>query len=145
MAMDYFTYAPANNAGVPLWMRAKHHAARRSRIIFRDLRNRFRSHQLSYIVGLVLVALSVFVGRSYLFAHTLLGGPPDWSEVRAYEAALPQHNVNLTFPEGASGRYVKFSCQTEQLGWNNVLNEVFVSIPTLLIPLALTSDVLPDL
>lgn len=35
--------------------------------------------------------------------------PPDYAEWHEIEEALPQHNVNLTFPEGKEGRYVYFS------------------------------------
>lgn len=35
-----------------------------------------------------------------------------------------QHNLDNPFPEGKTGKYVKFSEQIKALGWNNVLNEV---------------------
>lgn len=35
--------------------------------------------------------------------------PPDYAEWHEIEEALPQHNENLTFPEGKEGRYVYFS------------------------------------
>jgi hypothetical protein len=35
--------------------------------------------------------------------------PPDYAEWHEIEEALPQHNINLTFPEGRGGRYVYFS------------------------------------
>ena len=35
--------------------------------------------------------------------------PPDYAQWHEIEEALPQHNENLTFPEGREGRYVYFS------------------------------------
>jgi hypothetical protein len=35
--------------------------------------------------------------------------PPNYTEWHEIEEALPQHNENLTFPEGRTGRYVYFS------------------------------------
>ena len=35
--------------------------------------------------------------------------PPDYAEWHKLEKALPQHNQNLSFPEGKEGRYVYFS------------------------------------
>ena len=52
--------------------------------------------------------------------------PPNHKKLRKWIHDLPQHDLNLPFPEGKNGRYVKFSCQIQQLGWNNVLNEVCV-------------------
>lgn len=50
--------------------------------------------------------------------------PPTYDRLRQWEANLPQHNFDLPFPEGRTGRYVRFSNQINMLGWNNVLNEV---------------------
>lgn len=54
--------------------------------------------------------------------------PPDYKAIREAERNLPQHNLDLPFPEGRYGRYVKFTCQIQQLGWNNVLNELCVQL-----------------
>ncbi|KAJ7166373.1 hypothetical protein C8R43DRAFT_877989 [Mycena crocata] len=51
------------------------------------------------------------------------GGPPTYETLRKWEADLPQHDLDLPFPEGRTGRYVKFSNQAKGLGWNNCLNE----------------------
>jgi len=53
--------------------------------------------------------------------------PPNYKKLRKWIHDLPQHNLSLPFPEGKDGRYVKFSCQVQQLGWNNLLNEVCVA------------------
>ncbi|KAJ6622714.1 hypothetical protein B0H10DRAFT_2162713 [Mycena sp. CBHHK59/15] len=50
-------------------------------------------------------------------------GPPTYEALRKWEDDLPQHNLDLPFPEGRTGRYVKFSNQAKGLGWNNCLNE----------------------
>ena len=50
--------------------------------------------------------------------------PPKYEKLRQWEANLPQHNLDLPFPEGRTGRYVKFSNQIVMLGWNNVFNEM---------------------
>jgi hypothetical protein len=72
--------------------------------------------------------------------HT--GNPPTYESFWEQEKNLPQHDLNLriytiqltvtslltlpspAFPEGRTGRYVKFSNQIKALGWNNVINEV---------------------
>ncbi|KAF7365603.1 hypothetical protein MVEN_00433800 [Mycena venus] len=51
------------------------------------------------------------------------GGPPTYEALKKWEDDLPQHNLDLPFPEGKTGRYVKFSNQMKFLGWNNCLNE----------------------
>lgn len=53
--------------------------------------------------------------------------PPTWDRLREWEASLPQHDLNLPYPEGREGRYVKFTNQVNQLGWNNVLNDLLMS------------------
>ena len=50
--------------------------------------------------------------------------PPTWKRVKKWEDDLPQHNLDLPFPEGRHGRYVLFKNQIQKLGWNNQLNEV---------------------
>ncbi|KAL0569671.1 hypothetical protein V5O48_012284, partial [Marasmius crinis-equi] len=50
--------------------------------------------------------------------------PPTWVMLRKWEENLPQHNLTLPYPEGKKGKYVKFSNQIQQLGWNNVLNDL---------------------
>ncbi|KAJ7192905.1 hypothetical protein GGX14DRAFT_537686 [Mycena pura] len=48
---------------------------------------------------------------------------PTYEELLKWEDDLPQHNLDLPFPEGQTGRFVKFSNQANFLGWNNCLNE----------------------
>ncbi|KAF8194296.1 hypothetical protein K438DRAFT_1827721 [Mycena galopus ATCC 62051] len=52
-----------------------------------------------------------------------LPGPPNHDALRKWEDDLPQHNLDLPFPEGKTGRYLKFSNQMNFVGWNNCLNE----------------------
>ncbi|KAJ4496975.1 hypothetical protein C8R41DRAFT_760591 [Lentinula lateritia] len=54
-------------------------------------------------------------------------GPPTWARLKEWEDELPQHNLDLPFPEGRTGRYVKFSNQIKMLGWNNVFNELLMN------------------
>jgi hypothetical protein len=49
--------------------------------------------------------------------------PPTHDKIREYEKNLPQHNLDLPFPEGRTGRYVRFNLQPKGQGWNNILNE----------------------
>jgi hypothetical protein len=55
---------------------------------------------------------------------SLPGPGPEYKRFITAERALPQHNLDLPYPGGRNGRYVKFSGQIKALGWNNVLNEV---------------------
>ncbi|KAJ7162950.1 hypothetical protein C8R46DRAFT_1101970 [Mycena filopes] len=57
-----------------------------------------------------------------------LPGPPTFAALRAWEENLPQHNLDLPFPEGKTGRYVKFSNQMNFVGWNNCLNERLMNL-----------------
>lgn len=61
----------------------------------------------------------IFFGRSFD-----LDQPPTYKRLKEWESALPQHNLDLPFPEGRTGRYVLFKNQIQGLGWNNELNEV---------------------
>ncbi|KAJ7158781.1 hypothetical protein C8R46DRAFT_1110272 [Mycena filopes] len=54
-------------------------------------------------------------------------GPPTYEALWKFEQNLPQHNLDLPFPEGKTGRYVKFSNQAARLGWNNCLNEILMN------------------
>ncbi|KAF8167276.1 hypothetical protein B0H34DRAFT_681214 [Crassisporium funariophilum] len=53
--------------------------------------------------------------------------PPTWERLWQWERDLPQHNLDLPFPEGRTGRYVLFKNQIQGLGWNNQLNEVLMN------------------
>ncbi|TFK40450.1 hypothetical protein BDQ12DRAFT_679433 [Crucibulum laeve] len=53
--------------------------------------------------------------------------PPKYEQLKQWERDLPQHNLDLPFPEGKTGRYVHFKNQIQQLGWNNVLNELLMN------------------
>lgn len=54
-------------------------------------------------------------------------GPlPTYDDIYEMERNLPQHDLALPFPEGKTGRYVKFSNMIYMLGWNNVLSELYV-------------------
>ncbi|KAJ3575870.1 hypothetical protein NP233_g814 [Leucocoprinus birnbaumii] len=53
--------------------------------------------------------------------------PPSYERLRSWEMSLPQHDLSLPYPEGRDGRFVKFSSQVQQLGWNNCLNELLMN------------------
>jgi len=55
--------------------------------------------------------------------------PPTYTALREWEMNLPQHNLDLPFPEGRTGRYVLFSNSRQyQVGWNNKLNDMCVQL-----------------
>jgi hypothetical protein len=102
--------------------------------------NRRRQYWVIFVVILVIVLLLIhpatvltkkippppqpkIVGWEY---------PPSLTKLKQWERNLPQHNLDLPFPEGRTGRYVKFSNQVQRLGWNNAFNEmcVFLSYVT---------------
>lgn len=58
------------------------------------------------------------------FTSVDLDWPPTYQRLKQWENNLPQHNLDLPFPEGRTGRYVLFKNQITGLGWNNELNEV---------------------
>ncbi|KAF9018651.1 hypothetical protein BDZ89DRAFT_1165052 [Hymenopellis radicata] len=53
--------------------------------------------------------------------------PPTWDWLKNWEQNLPQHDLHVSPPDGTTGRYVKFSNQAQQLGWNNILNEILMN------------------
>ncbi|KAF8910486.1 hypothetical protein CPB84DRAFT_1842498 [Gymnopilus junonius] len=53
--------------------------------------------------------------------------PPSWEKLRKWELDLPQHDLDLPYPEGRTGRYIYFRNQIQYLGWNNQLNEVLMN------------------
>ncbi|KAJ7196108.1 hypothetical protein GGX14DRAFT_673876 [Mycena pura] len=63
------------------------------------------------------------IGTNYVEYANGEPPPPTYEALRKWEDELPQHNLDLPFPEGRSGRYVKFSNQMHLVGWNNCLNE----------------------
>jgi len=57
--------------------------------------------------------------------------PPEFAELRGWERNLPQHNLNLPYPEGEGGRFVFFAnSKAHPVGWNNKLNDMCVFILT---------------
>ncbi|KAF7976759.1 hypothetical protein HWV62_5752 [Athelia sp. TMB] len=52
--------------------------------------------------------------------------PVDYSEIRAYERALPQHNLSLPYPGGQNGHYLRFTDRLWGHGLNNILQEVIL-------------------
>ena len=86
-----------------------------SRLFNQSTNSRWRRFALCGL--LFLLTYFIFFGRP-------LDQPPTYESLREWESALPQHNLNLPFPEGRKGRYVLFKNQIEGLGWNNALNEV---------------------
>ena len=85
-----------------------------------------RSRLLVY--GLIAFVLGYFllikVPGFPLFWRCDPDPPANWDKLYKWEDELPQHDVDLPFPEGKTGRYVYFNNQIQQLGWNNQLNEV---------------------
>ena len=95
----------------------------------------------SLLVLSALVSLFIFYDLEAIIPKSIINGgtlssdgafpdrdyPPDYKNLRKWIHDLPQHNLSLPFPEGKDGRYVKFSCQVQQLGWNNLLNSVCVA------------------
>lgn len=107
------------------------------RRILRRWRNRIRhklpqSRQKRWLLyGAILAILHFLVGygqrdlrRALPSVFGEIDEPPTYKQLRQWEMDLPQHNLDLPFPEGGHGKYVYFRNQVRKLGWNNVLNEV---------------------
>ncbi|KAF7299474.1 hypothetical protein MIND_00897400 [Mycena indigotica] len=73
------------------------------------------------VVFLLLVSHPTTRTRGYKLLGVSIA--PSYNQLRRKVERLPQHNLDLPFPEGKNGRYVKFSVQANFLGWNNCLNE----------------------
>ena len=88
-----------------------------------------------FAVILILVYHSIRLGLPSIKSPHIWGGclreydpdpPANWDNLWKWEDDLPQHDVDLPFPEGNTGRYVYFKNQNQLLGWNNQLNEMYV-------------------
>ncbi|KAF8645215.1 hypothetical protein AX16_008042 [Volvariella volvacea WC 439] len=77
-------------------------------------------------VGYILCGHPIFRWLSIHIFGDHPKGPPTYRRLKRWEWELPQHNLDLPYPEGRTGRYVKFTSQVKELGWNNVLNEVLM-------------------
>ena len=73
---------------------------------------------------LLLLAASAFFIFFIYSESPDLHQPPTYKRLVEWESELPQHNLDLPFPEGRTGRYIIFKNQIRGLGWNNELNEV---------------------
>ncbi|KAF9533178.1 hypothetical protein CPB83DRAFT_867144 [Crepidotus variabilis] len=105
------------------------------------LRRYSSGHRVVFIIPLLLIAALSFVVHGSVSLKKLTTyytsslrsfpdneRPPDYSELRAWESNLPQHDPDLSFPEGRSGRYVLFSSSRINLsGWNNKLNDMLMN------------------
>jgi hypothetical protein len=111
--------------------------------IQKTARSTFGRHRLQFIIAFIIsfILLLVFLNPSKTYqrfrpqvqvpevyeekvAPGPLPPPPKYEKLRQWEANLPQHNLDIPYPEGRTGRYVRFSNQIAMLGWNNVFNEV---------------------
>ncbi|KAF7299479.1 hypothetical protein MIND_00897900 [Mycena indigotica] len=75
------------------------------------------------ILGIVLLLFTHPTTRARGYTFLGLSIAPSYYWLRFQAERLPQHNLALPFPEGKTGRYVKFSVQVNFLGWNNCLGE----------------------
>ncbi|KAI3614845.1 hypothetical protein WG66_003282 [Moniliophthora roreri] len=92
---------------------------------------------LFFTLGLLMAHLAMKTYSQQLYHSTsppstphdkvIAMGPPHYDPIREYEKTLPQHNLDHPFPEGKTGRYVKFANQIRFLGWNNCFNEVLMN------------------
>lgn len=53
--------------------------------------------------------------------------PPLYGKYRHQELALPQHHLDLPYPEGRNGKYLWLSGHVHASGWGNALQEHFVN------------------
>ncbi|KAF9484849.1 hypothetical protein BDN70DRAFT_872119 [Pholiota conissans] len=83
----------------------------------------FSSHGRRHINSLTEKLAPHFAGAQPID----LDQPPTYEKLKKWEMDLPQHNLDLPFPEGRTGRYVLFKNQIQMLGWNNQLNEVLMN------------------
>jgi len=84
------------------------------------------------ITCLVLIALVVLTAHKLdLLAvrvqPELPQEPPLYSDYHQRELALPQHNPNLPYPEGRSGRYLWIANKVNGVGWGNALQEFLLN------------------
>ena len=88
-----------------------------------------RQHRWLLLSILFFILYTTFTSQPQCHTPTtpsISDEPPTWNLLKKWEDDLPQHNLDLPFPEGRHGRYVLFKNQVQQLGWNNQLNEVWV-------------------
>ncbi|KAG8906179.1 hypothetical protein FRC01_008099, partial [Tulasnella sp. 417] len=87
---------------------------------------------MSYLArsGPFFLALFLFLAfsrvREYL-ERKHYHGLPTYKEISAYEKSLPQHKMNLPWPEGKDGRFLRFSTPYHNIGFNNQLQDILLS------------------
>jgi hypothetical protein len=93
--------------------------------LFNQSTNSRSRRTLCGLLFLLLATYFIFFRHSFdSFDLDQLDQPPTYKRLKEWEYNLPQHNLDLPFPEGRTGRYVLFKNQIQGLGWNNELNEV---------------------
>jgi hypothetical protein len=85
-----------------------------------------RRRQIFIFTPVVLIVL-LFLTAPHRHLSSGLEQPPKYEFLYEWERNLPQHDIDLPYPEGRTGRYVMFRNQIRALGWNNVFNEMCVS------------------
>ncbi|KZV75664.1 hypothetical protein PENSPDRAFT_571091 [Peniophora sp. CONT] len=53
--------------------------------------------------------------------------PPDYRAWHEFELALPQNNLELPYPQGKTGKYVRVSNHVTKLGWGNHIQEMIMN------------------
>lgn len=94
-----------------------------------------RSSRLLIIILCILALLGFYTNfnleLSSWFSELNFSGtrrsPPLYPEYRLKELSLPQHNPDLSYPEGRHGKYLWISEHVRASGWGNVLQEHFVN------------------
>ncbi|KAK7060401.1 hypothetical protein VNI00_001166 [Paramarasmius palmivorus] len=95
--------------------------ARRAAVFIGNGPNSVLSSTTYYVVATTRAFTPILPSRNR--KRALPFGAPTYTKLKGWEDSLPQHNLELPFPEGAKGRYVRFSNEIQKLGWNNVFNE----------------------
>ena len=80
----------------------------------------------------LILGLFGFAAVFFYFVCCNPDPPSNWDGLYKWEDDLPQHDLQLPFPEGKAGKYVYFKNQIQYMGWNNLLNEVYVPFAVLI-------------
>ncbi|PPQ92593.1 hypothetical protein CVT25_007285 [Psilocybe cyanescens] len=112
----------------------KKQASQRWRSTNRVTRRRWIVIAVAFVVAIVFYSFSGQGKRRINNIKKLVNGPstdpdapPTWEKLWQWEKDLPQHDLDLPYPEGKTGRYLHFANQIQMLGWNNQLNEVLMN------------------
>ncbi|KAG8898793.1 hypothetical protein FRB99_007152 [Tulasnella sp. 403] len=88
-------------------------------------RRRISPRTMMKIARMRMVWCSAVAILCLVFLHKYMN-VPGYKDIRKYERELEQHSLDLPFPEGKDGRFVKFDVSSRKTDWSTALQEIIM-------------------